>query len=119
MKGLSLSRGDDLTPNQPTIDENIEKANRQLKEYADRLNREELPMWLTVLIIKIFKGDENIMDKFVAEGLKAIQKTELDDKVYAILADVMKENIPGTDYEPIIGEALIGIGEELKKPLEK
>ena len=119
MNGLSISRGDDLTPEQPTVDDNIEKANEQLKEYADSLDREELPMWLTNLIIRIFKGDERIMDKFVAEGLKAIQKTELDDKVYVILADMMKEQIPGTDYEPIIGEAMVGIGEQLKKPVEK
>lgn len=118
---LSISRDNsNLTPEQPSIDENIEKANKELKEYVDKLDRDEIPMWLTNIIISIFqKGDERIMDKFVADGLKAIQKTELDDKVYVILADMMKEQIPGTDYEPIIGEAMVGIGEQLKKPVKK
>ena len=52
---LSISRDlNDLTPEQPTVDENIANANKQLKEYADSLDREELPMWLTNIIISIF-----------------------------------------------------------------
>ena len=119
MNGLSISRSDDLTPEQPTVDENIEKANEQLKEYADSLDREELPMWLTNIIIRMFKGG-NIMDKIILQVLKTlIEDTDIDDKLYKKVADEVKEQIPGEEFEPVIGLVLEGLGKELQKPVEK
>jgi hypothetical protein len=73
MNGLSISRGDDLTPEQPAIDENIAKANEMLDKYGDELDRDEIPMWLTNLIISIFKkGDENFMNEIILQVIKII-----------------------------------------------
>ena len=116
---LSISRDlRNLTPEQPTVDENIAKANRILRDYADSLDREELPMWLTQLIIRVFsKGDEDFMNEAVLVFLKTVmEETTLEDVVYKKAADAMKETIPGTQYEPIIGEIMVGLGTELKKP---
>ena len=116
---LSISRDlSNLTPEQPTVDENIAKANRILKDYADSLDREKLPMWLTQLIIRVFtKGDEGFMNEAVLVFLKTVmEETTLEDVVYKKAADAMKETIPGTQYEPIIGEIMVGLGTELKKP---
>ena len=105
-----------MTPEQPTVDENIANANKQLKEYADSLDREELPMWLTNLIIRIFKGDGNIMDKTILAFLKTVMdNTEIDEQVYKLAAEQIKETIPGEEYEPLIGEILAGLGAELQK----
>jgi uncharacterized membrane-anchored protein YjiN (DUF445 family) len=115
---LSISRDlDDLTPDQPSIDENIDNANQILKEYGDKLDRKEIPMWLTKIIIKIFgeRGGKNVMDIIIARVIEEIQKTELDNQLYEIFSNIIKEQIPGEHFEPIIGTALIGIGEELKK----
>lgn len=115
---LSISRDlSDLTPEQPTIDENITRTNRILKNYADSLDRDELSMWLTQLIIRIFsKGDEDFMNEAVLVFLKTVmEETTLDDIVYKKAADTMKETIPGTQYEPVIGEIMVGLGTELKK----
>jgi hypothetical protein len=76
MNGLSISRGDDLTPEQPAIDENIAKANEMLDKYGDELDRDEIPMWLTNLIISIFKkGDENFMNEIILQVIKIIIDT--------------------------------------------
>jgi hypothetical protein len=79
--GLSISRGDDLTPEQPTIDENIAKANEMLDKYGDELDRDEIPMWLTNIIISIFqKGDENFMNEIILQVIKTIiEDTDIDD----------------------------------------
>jgi|Wag4MinimDraft_2_1082648.scaffolds.fasta_scaffold00014_43 hypothetical protein len=116
---LSISRDlSNLTPEQQIVVENIAKANRILKDYADSLDREELPMWLTQLIIRVFtKGDEDFMNEAVLVFLKTVmEETTLEDVVYKKAADAMKETIPGTQYEPIIGEIMVGLGTELKKP---
>jgi len=114
---LSISRDlSDLTPEQPTVDENIEAANKMLKEYMDSLKREEVPMWVVNLVKYIFLEEEKLMDETIARVIEEIQKTELDDQFYKIVAKVMKEKIPGEHFEPIIGTAAIGIGEELRKP---
>jgi len=109
-----ISRGGDLTPQQPSVDENIDKANQMLDEYGESLSRKEIPMWVVDLIISILK-EESFMDKIAARAIEEIQKTELDDQLYKIIADVVKEQIPGEHFEPIIGTALIGVGEELRK----
>jgi hypothetical protein len=117
MNGLSISRGDDLTPEQPTIDENIAKANEMLDKYGDELDREELPMWLTNLIIKIFQGDDNFMDKIILQVLKTIiEDTDIDDKLYGKVADEVKQQIPGEEFEPVIGLVLEALGKELQTP---
>lgn len=119
MNGLSISRGDDLTPEQPTVDENIKKANEQLKEYVDKLNRDEIPMWLTNIIIRIFKGG-NIMDKIILQVLKTlIEDTDIDDKLYKKVADEIKDQIPGEEFEPVLGMILEGLGKELQTPHKK
>lgn len=121
MNGLSISRGDDLTPKQPTVDENIEKANEMLSKYADELERDEIPMWLTNLLISIFqKGDENFMDKIILQVLKTIiEDTTIDDELYGKIADEVKRQIPGEEFELVIGLILEGLGKELQKPVEK
>jgi len=116
---LSISRGDDLTPKQPSPEEQIALANRKLKEYAESLDREEIPMWLTNIIIRIFKGDGNIMDEMLFNFLKAVMdNTTVDEQIYAEAADFMKESIPGEKFEPVLGEVMQGIGAELQKKKE-
>lgn len=113
---LSISREGDLTPEQPTNEEQIDLANEKIQEYRDYLDRDEVPMWVVNLLKYIFKEEEKFMDELVARTLEEIQKTELDEKLYKIVADIVKEQIPGTHFEPVIGTALEGIGAELKKP---
>jgi len=116
MNGLSISRGDDLTPEQPTIDENITKANEMLDKYGDELNRDEIPMWLTNLIISIFKkGDENFMNEIILQVIKTIiEDTDIDDKLWTRIADEVKKQIPGEEFEPVIGTILEQLGKELQ-----
>lgn len=119
---LSISRDNsDLTPEQPSIDENIEKANKGLREYVDKLDRDEIPMWLTNIIISIFqKGDGKIMDKLLLQIVKTIiEDTDVDDQLYKKIADEVKDQIPGEEFEPVIGLILEGLGKELQTPHEK
>lgn len=114
---LSISRDlSDLTPQQPTQQDQIDKANQMLQDYMNSLERDEIPMWVVNLIKYIFLEEEKIMGETIAKVIEEIQKTELDDQFYKVVAKVMKERIPGKHFEPIIGEAAVGIGEELKKP---
>lgn len=84
------------------------------------MDRDKIPMWLTNLIIRIFKGDENFMDKIILQVLKTlIEDTEIDDKLYKKVANEVKEQIPGEEFEPIIGLILEDLGKELQKPVEK
>lgn len=106
----------DLTPEQPTKEEQIDMANRMLQEYKESLEREEVPMWVVNLLKYIFSKEEKLMDETVARVIEEIQKTDLDDKFYQIIAKVVKEKVPGTHFEPVIGTALEGVGKELKKP---
>ena len=121
MNGLSISRGDDLTPEQPTIDENIAKANEMLDKYGDELNRDEIPMWLTNIIISIFqKGDENFMNEIILQVIKTIiEDTDIDDKLWVRIADEVKKQIPGEEFEPVIGTILEQLGKELQSKNEQ
>ena len=114
---LSISRDlNNLIPEQQTVDQNIANANKQLKEYAESLDREELLMWLTNIIIRIFKGDGNIMDQTILAFLKTVMdNTEIDEQIYKMTADQLKDTIPGDEYEPLIGKILAGLGAELQK----
>ena len=114
MKGIS--RGGDLTPEQPTIDENIAKANEMLDKYGDELDRDEIPMWLTNIIISIFqKGDENFMNEIILQVIKTIiEDTDIDDKLWVRIADEVKKQIPGEEFEPVIGTILEQLGKELQ-----
>jgi len=116
MNGLSISRGDDLTPEQPTIDENIAKANEMLDKYGNELDRDEIPMWLTNLIISIFqKGDENFMNEIILQVIKTIiEDTDIDDRLWKRIADEVKKQIPGEEFEPVIGTILEQLGKELQ-----
>jgi len=116
---LSISRDlSNLTPEQPTVDENIAKANQMLQEYKDSLDREEVPMWLTNIIIRIFQeGSNDFMNETILAFLKTVMdNTQIDEQVYKLAGDQMKKTIPGKDYEPVIGEIMEGIGKELQKP---
>ena len=121
MNGLSISRGDDLTPEQPTIDENIAKANEMLDKYGDELDRDEIPMWLTNIIISIFqKGDENFMNEIILQAIKIIiEDTDIDDKLWVRIADEVKKQIPGEEFEPVIGTILEQLGKELQSKNEQ
>ena len=121
MNGLSISRGDDLTPEQPTIDEIIAKANEMLDKYGDELNRDEIPMWLTNLIISIFKkGDENFMNEIILQAIKIIiEDTDIDDRLWTRIADEVKKQIPGEEFEPVIGTILEQLGKELQSKNEQ
>ena len=100
---------------QPTVEENIEKANSQLDKLRNRLYGDKIPTWVARLIISIFKGGV-IMDKTILAFLKTVMdNTEIDEQVYKIASDQIKETIPGDEYEPMIGEILVGLGNELQK----
>ncbi len=125
---------DRLLYEQESIDDRLEKANKiidntQLKKsYDDKqlnemiieyklLGNEDMKLKIIkyVLMVIIKLGGKQLMNKLVLEVLEAIQKTDLDDKVYEIVADKMKEEIPGERFEPILGETLEKLGQELKK----
>jgi len=128
---------DELLYEQESIDSLIEKANKRIAntklENVEKYNDEKLNQLVLdyellgtdemkvriaryILIILIKLGGKRIMNEMVAKALEALMETDLDDKFYKILADKVKEEIPGTQYEPIMGELLIQLGDELKKP---
>lgn len=146
---LSISRdNNDLTPDQPSVDENIAVANEILKDYGKDLDKEyindngywEFLIWkyrklgkptdmeemlldtaLNWGIKILFKGGDESMDlkRMGFDAIKFIQdETDLDDKLYKRLADNIKEEVPGHYMEPVAGKALEGIGKELQVPLE-
>lgn len=94
-----------------------EKLNQMVLEW-DILRNDEMKVkiarYILILVIKL--GGKRIMNEMVAKALEALMETDLDDKFYKILADKVKEEIPGNQYEPIMGELLIQLGNELKKP---
>ena len=100
---------------QPSTKENIEGMNKELEDMYDSLYGNRIPMWLTNLIILVFKGGD-FMDKAILAFLKTIMNnTEIDEQVYKLASDQIKETIPGDEYEPMIGEILEGLGKELQK----
>lgn len=128
---------DKLLYEQESIDSLIEKANKEIASteieevelYDDeKLNQlvldyelfgtDEMKVRIAryILIILFKLGGKRIMNEMVAKALEALMETDLDDKFYKILADKVKEEIPGNQYEPIMGELLIQLGNELKKP---
>lgn len=94
-----------------------EKLNQMVLEW-DILRNDEMKVkiarYILILVIKL--GGKRIMNEMVAKALEALMETDLDDKFYKILADKIKKEIPGNHYEPIMGELLIQLGNELKKP---
>jgi len=141
---LSISRDDDLTPEQPSIDENIAAANKMLDRYGRKLEKQyildngywEYIIWkyrqlgrpksmrerlLNIVIEQVLKqlGGGGIMEEVILDTLEALMdETDIDDKIYAKVAEVTKEKIPGDKYEPLIGRVFEGIGKELQKPVE-
>lgn len=133
-EGLKLSR-EKLLYEQEDIDTLIDKANEEIANTEleqvyndDKLNRMviewdilrtdemkvKIAKYMLFLLYKL--GGKRIMNEMVAKAIEALMETDLDDKFYKILADKVKEEIPGNQYEPIMGELLIQLGEELKKP---
>jgi hypothetical protein len=131
---MNISR-DKLLYEQEDIDTLIDKANKEIANTEleqvyddDKLNRMviewdilrtdemkvKIARYMLILLYKL--GGKRIMNEMVAKALEALMETDLDDKFYKILADKVKEEIPGTQYEPIMGELLIQLGNELKKP---
>lgn len=100
---------------QPSTKDNIKEMNSKLKDMYNKLYSNQLPMWLTNLIILAFKGGD-FVDKTILAFLKTVMdNTEIDEQVYKIASDQIKETIPGEEFEPLIGEILEGIGKELQK----
>ena len=145
---LSISRDtNNLTPDQPTFDENIAKANQMLREYGEKLDREyinnngywnfliwkfrelgkpesmkevllnEAIKWGVNLLMK--GGDKMDINELGFEAANFIMdETEIDDKLYKHLANKVKEEVPGHNIEPIAGKMMEGVGKELQKPLK-
>jgi hypothetical protein len=135
----------DLAPEQPTIDENIARANRELEEYKKRLDKDyitsngywEFLVWkyeslgrpdsmkekLLAVALEwaeyIFVKGGGIMDmtELAFDALNYVMdETDVDVKLYKFAADKMKKEIPGKKAEPIIGKLMVGLGTELQKP---
>ncbi|MFW6281956.1 MAG: hypothetical protein ACOC1O_04090 [bacterium] len=142
---LSISRdSNDLTPEQPSVEENIEKANEILDNYGKELEKDNVInngewaflIWqyrklgkpkkmrdklLDIVMKFVLKqlGGGGIVEDIILDILKTIMEdTDIDDKIYEQVADHLKERIPGEDYEPIIGKVFEGLGKELQKPVE-
>ena len=142
---LSISRDlNDLTPKQPSIQENIDKVNKLLDKYGKELKNSQVKsngeweflIWkyrqlgkpesmkdklLDIVVANVLKqlGGGGIVEEIILNMLKTLMdETEIDDQIYARVANEMKEQIPGEKYEPLIGEVLEGLGRELKKPVE-
>ena len=131
---MNISR-DKLLYEQEDIDTLIDKANEEIANTEleqvyddDKLNRMviewdilrndemkvKIARYMLILLYKL--GGKRIMNEMVAKAIEALMETDLDDKFYKILADKVKEEIPGNQYESIMGELLIQLGNELKKP---
>lgn len=131
---MNISR-DKLLYEQEDIDTLIDKANKEIANTEleqvyndDKLNRMviewdilrndemkvKIAKYMLFLLYKL--GGKRIMNEMIAKALEALMETDLDDKFYKILADKVKKEIPGNQYEPIMGELLIQLGNELKKP---
>jgi len=145
---LSISRdNNDLTPEQPSVDENIAEANEILKDYGKELDKEYINdngYWeFLIWKYKELGRPDNMKELFLNEAIKwglflfekgggkmdlknlgfeaanfIMDETELDDQLYKYLANQAKKEIPGHNIEPIAGKMLEGIGKELQKPLE-
>lgn len=91
---------------QPTIDENIKRAN----EILDDMEFDD-PFEGGVIKVEI-----NDFDDVTALVLGVIiNDTELDDRLIKVLSDNIKDQIPGQVFEPLVGTVLIKLGKELQK----
>lgn len=145
---MKISRDlNNLVPEQPTIDENIREANRQLDEYQKQLDKNYIKSngyWRFLLWKYESLGrPKSIKEKLLAVALEwaefifmrgggfmeindlgydalnyVMDETDVDDQLYKFLADKIKEEIPGKRIEPIVGKMLVGMGTELQKPEE-
>ena len=89
----------------------------------EQSNRSE--EWRTKLLMEVVKwalwllkgGDSMDITSLALTAINAvIDKTGLDEQAYKAAADKVKEEIPGEEFEPLIGKILEGMGQELQKP---
>lgn len=122
------------------MDERIDQVNQELQEYVNQL-LEEHPIlngkWENLLekyefsgrnvkmrntlisvvlsqMINFLKGGDMVEEYILAFVKTIMENTDIDDTVYDIVADKVKETIPGEEYEPIIGKIFVGIGTRLQ-----
>lgn len=117
---LSIHRDDIFTLNQPSIDENIENANRLLVDYVDEHKNDFKGGDFMSGKIEVNTDLKNIdvseFDDIIVLILTVIiNDTELDDRLMKILSDMVKNSVPGDKFEPLLGKLLVELGEQLQE----
>ena len=96
--------------NQPSIDENIKKANDILDDYIKGVNK--LPKVQT----DVKSIDLSNFDDVVLLILNVVvNDTQLDDRLIKILSALIKNAVPGEQFEPLMGKLLVELGEQLQE----
>jgi hypothetical protein len=112
MMGLSISRGGDLTPKQPTVEENIAAANKMLDEYGKKLDGQYIydnGMWDFLLWkYKELGKPESVKEKLI--NLAAGQMINIifgggdlvdKDAILELVANAMSDIMDQTELDDI------------------
>lgn len=106
--------------NQPTINENIENANRLLTDYVDEHKNDFKGGDFMSGKIEVNTDLKNIdisqFDDIIVLILTVIiNDTELDDRLIKLLSQMIKDSVPGDKFEPLLGKLLVELGEQLQE----
>lgn len=110
---LSIHRDDIFTLNQPSIDENIKKANDILDDYKGGANIPNKDLTINTDLKSINIGDFDDVIVLILNVI--INDTQLDDRLIKLLSDLTKDAVPGDKFEPLLGKLLVELGEQLQE----
>lgn len=106
--------------NQPSIDDNIENGNRLLSDYVNEHKNDYKGGDFMSGNIEIDTDLKNIdisqFDDIIVLILTVIiNDTELDDRLMKLLSEMIKNSVPGDKFEPLLGQLLVELGEQLQE----
>lgn len=104
---------DSIKVEKPYNDKKLNKLLLDYKLFRDDKVKAKIIRYILLLLLKL--GGKRVMNELILKVLEALMETDLDDRFYKVLAEKVKEEIPGDKYEPLIGEVLEKIGKELQK----
>lgn len=98
--------------NQPSIDDNIKKANDILDDYKGGVNMPNKDLTINTDLKSINIGDFDDVIVLILNVI--INDTQLDDRLIKLLSELIKNAVPGDKFEPVMGKLLVQLGEELQ-----
>lgn len=106
--------------NQPSIDDNIKKANDILDDYIKEhkndykggVNMPNKDLTINTDLKSINIGDFDDVIVLILNVI--INDTQLDDRLIKLLSDLIKDAVPDDKFEPVMGKLLVQLGEELQ-----